>query len=819
MRVPGDVPHARTSFVGRETELRRICDSPGEVRLLTVTGLGGTGKTRLAYEAAARLASNFDDVRSVELAPVAGPEGVRGAFALAIGERARTPAEAIGGRRLLLVVDNCEHVVSAVADVLDELLENCPNLFVLATSREPIRVPGEHVLVLGTLSLVDAVALFRDRAAAAGTERDLDPGPEDAEAATRICRRVDCIPLAVELAAAQTSFLPPTELAELIEQRIDVLAGTERGVPLRHRTLRGLLDWSFQLLDEREIQAFLTLAVFPTGASLAAAESVCGPVSVLCSLADKGLVMAVSPGPAPRLRILHTVREYALAKLVESAGAAAAYESHASWYVDWAESALRRHIDDDPVDWLPEVRREQSEAVAAIRHLLTSDRSADALVVGAATWRIWEVQGRFSEGRRLLDEILAAAPVSADEHRATVLQASGGLAFAAGDHRAAERLQRSAVETHQAAGRTGAAALAMNSLGITLLFRGDAEEAHRVCGMALSDLQREGDERGTAFARSSLGIIAARSGGYDVALAHLLESLAILRRLGRRRDAAAVLVNLGSLADDRGDLVRAHRFYDGALQLHLETGDMRGEALCLNNLSLVACRRGDLERATAYAEEARTRFDAIEDRQGVAAILHNLANFAAERGDAEVAAALYLDSLSAYKVLGDGGGEAMVHEHLASLLRAEGRDDNAWEHLLVAAVLYRGLSLGEPLKRTLAVLARIAEAHGQVDLASRLRDGHLDDGLAAPRPSPPAVSRSSVTDVPASVLSTREAEVADLVGQGLANHAIAERLFVSERTVNSHIAHIRTKLDIRSRTQLALWAAARRDRPPASTTG
>jgi predicted ATPase/class 3 adenylate cyclase len=623
-----NLPVQLTSFIGRETEMAEVAKLLAAGRLVTVAGAGGAGKTRLALQVAAEVLERFaDGVWLVELASTADPAFLPHALASAVGlreEGSRPVADALldhlRGREALLVLDNCEHLVRPCALLAERILLACPNVRVLATSREPLGVPGETIWRVPPLSLPEpglppeavadseAVRLFLDRAAL--REAGFGLTHANAAAVAQICTRLDGIPLAIELAAARVGLLSPEQIAAGLDDRFRLLTGGSRTALPRQQTLRALVDWSYELLDERERLAFARLSVFAGGFGLDAAEAVCGAggvlpeevLGLLAQLVDKSLVIGEERGTEVRYRMLDTVRQYAQDRLAASGEAAAVRRRHRDFYAGLVERAEPELSGPDQPAWLDRLESEHDNLRAALEWSASRPDGAEpGLRQAAAMWRFWLLRGHWTEGRARLEAALAQPGDASALARAGALDAAGVLAG----------------------------------------YQDDVTAARSLYEEALAIFTGLDDRRGVATVLNHLGIAAHLAGDYAGAGPIYRESLALWRSLGDKHYVARVLNNLGEVAQLEGDHETARALYEEALAVGRELGDRRDIATWLANLGMIARAQKEFERAAALHAEALELRRELTDKWGIVDSLEGLAGVAAERGDHERAARLF----------------------------------------------------------------------------------------------------------------------------------------------------------------------------------
>lgn len=831
------LPVQRTAFVGRDREVERASALLDDGRLLTLCGTGGVGKTRLALHIAADLAARFNDgAHFVDLSLARQGDDVGSIVADQLGAgghglgapSAEALAVQLAARQLLVVLDNCEHVADDVAPLVGALLDHAPSVSCIVTSREPMRIAGEMVLRVEPLEPGEetdpAVELFVDRA------RSASGAPAtafDRNTVSAICALVDRLPLAIELAAARTAHLSLDELHQRLQQHHGVLASRDRDRAERHRTIEQLLQWSTSLLDPAELAVFTRMSVFAGSVPLAAAEAVCGGglpgadrvLDALSSLVDRSLV--VGDHELGTYRMLALVRGFAADLL--SAGDDAA-EAHRRY---WAWCAGLGEVDDD--DGLRRLAdRYSAEILNALAGATAAGDAPAAWAIASWAWRLLEMSGRIGDGVAALGRALAL-----DGPPATVglgVQTRNGLAallLAQGDAAAAERIYREALEACSGlADRTG---MGWSSIGLSIAVPRSRDASPEVLAGAMDDARRaieifdgSGDRRGLGHAHVAAGLVAAQQGASGEAERHFLHALACFRLDHRRRDAGAVLANLGNLALDRNDLLRAARFLDGAHQLAMEIGDRRGAGLVLNNLCLVAARRGDPRQAAAYAEQAYGHFLAIGDNQGAAIAQLHAANVMALSADPQLTVATYRDAVDRFRAARDARGVLTALANLSDYAWRAGERNAAWLAESERALIAARLDLPRTLAGSLRDLAAWADEIGDAHLAARLTAAAagaaglavtslleevrlLSPDSVTSRPSPTTVE-ATTSPAALSGLSQRELELVRLLSDGLTNAELAARLYVSRRTVDAHLSHIRAKLGISDRVKLALWA-------------
>jgi non-specific serine/threonine protein kinase len=762
-----DLPVPLVPILGREREIdeiRTLLDRD-DTRLLTLTGPGGIGKTRLALEIAALVRDDFaHGVCFVSLATIRDPGLVPSAVARALGVResgdrpaAAVVATALRSQHRLLVFDNLEQVVDAGL-WLAELLAACPRVKALVTSRVHLHIRGEKVFPVPPLGLPEparraqvealarapAVALFVERARAVRPSFALTD--ENAEAVRAICRRLDGLPLAIELAAARVSVLSPAAILARLTDRLSLLSGSLRNVPARLQTMQNAIGWSYELLTPEERAFFRRLSIFAGAFPLEAAEAVAlipgdppvasDVIDLLTALVSQSLAQrAPSDDDEPRFELLETIRDYGVSQLAATGEHGRVARWHATWFLALAEAAAPHLTGPKQVEWLRRLDDVHDDLRAAFAWLHANGEHALALRLATALWRFGYTRGYLREARDRLDTALASstAPTRA---RAAALNAAGLLASTQADLAAADACHT--------------------------------------------------------------------------------EALALCRELDDRSGVAVALNGLGDVAAAEGNLPLAVERYETAQALFREMGDRRGIAGALTNLGNLAWGAKDLSRASALHQEARFLYRAIGERRGVAWSVTNLGGLAVDQGDLAAGTAYLTEAIALYRELGDQAGLVLTLEGFAEIARARGQRER--EATLLSAALAAREALGMPIApsdrpRVDAAIADLRQNLGPAFVTAwAIGEGMMvDEALGAaiatqPAPVPRAPLPAAEDPAPDHGLTRRELEVLRLMATGMGNQEIADALFVSHRTVTSHVSNILGKLGVSSRTAVVAWA-------------
>jgi predicted ATPase/transcriptional regulator with XRE-family HTH domain len=636
------LPSPLTAILGRERELEEaatVLVGP-EVRLLTLMGPGGVGKTRLALHVAGDVARNFPDgAHFVPLAPITDPDLVAPTIARAVGLKGTEAPDleglkrALRGSRMLLLLDNFEQVIAAAPRVAD-LLAWCPHVKALVTSREALDLRGERRMIVPPLQVprpgdieagqdwrgYSAVRLFTERAESVS---DFRLGEDNVREVARLCARLDGLPLAIELAAARATLLSPGEMLARLDRRLPLTGGGTRDLPDRHRTLHAAITWSYELLSAEEQRLFRRLAVFRGGFTLDGAEAVCnahadlpaGTLEGIASLLAKSLLVDGDHGSAHRFMMLETIREYAWERLDESGECDAVQSLHAQYYLALSHMAEPELTGPRQAEWLALLEGEHDNLRSALQWCLRSPDGATMglRIAGALLW-FWQVRGHLSEGRERLGAALRRPEVGRTEERSKALFAAGTLALFQGDYEAARLHFSESMEIEAERGNLWGMTLAINGLGRVAEYQGDFDGARRLYEEALEIRTRIGHRWGVAGSLNNLGRAAMRQGNLDRAHPLLVESLSIFRETDDRSSTAMVLSNLALAALREHDHEQALGLFSESLRLSMEISYKWGVPFCLIGYAEVACARGDGVRAARLLGAAERILSAIGAR-------------------------------------------------------------------------------------------------------------------------------------------------------------------------------------------------------------
>ncbi len=858
------LPVPLTSFLGREREVAAVAAllRQTSVRLVTLIGTGGVGKTRLALQVAAEGGDTFaDGVCFVPLAPVSDPEHVLPAIAKSLGlwEALDRPLldhvrDYLQEQHLLLLLDNCEQVTAA-SPQLAALLVSCPRLHLLVTSRAALHLSGEYAFSVPSLPQPDltqledaqalaqvaAVRLFVERAQAIQPAFQLTQA--NARTIAEICARLDGLPLAIELAAARIKLLPPQALLHRLSHRLDLLTGGPGDLPTRQQTLRNTLQWSYDLLTEPEQRLFRWLSIFVGGCTLEAAETVCQagqedgvqtfPVlEGVASLLDKSLVQQTEQeGDEPQLVMLETIREFGLERLQAHREWEAAREAHAAYYLHLVEKARGHLFGGEAVPWFERVEQAYPNLRAALQWALedgneptgSARRIETAVRLVSVLWRFWTIRGYMSEGRAFVERVLAGSEKSGEPIRLKALIAAVTLGLYQEDVAWLERLCEGLLPLSQRLADRQTQGIALLGLaGVALLHRRDPGRARVLAEQAQAEFSARGDSWMVASVCLLLARVCNVQGEIARSRQHLEESLALYRALGYAGDIAWPLIYLARNAMKLGEQTRARALLQEAIELCQQVSNKWGLAHAFGFLGQLTLEQGDLVSACALLTESLRLKQETGNRYSVANSLFHLATAVLLQGDIAQARTLYEQSLALATALGHRELVASCLQGLAVALTAQAQPLAAARLWGAAEALLQNSATTFP--RVLRASVKRAQARARSQLGDKVFAQALAEGRTmtteqalAWQPAIPIqeapLSRLSSSTAPTrpaiypAGLTTREVEVLRLVAQGLTDAQVAKQLVISPRTVTTHLSSIYNKLGINSRAAAARFAA------------
>lgn len=747
---PNNLPSQLTSLIGRNEELAEIerLLRQTHLRLLTLTGSGGTGKTRLALEVAADLLRHFaHGVFFVDLAPVSDPDLVVSAIAQTLGitEASENLVGALKrhlrDKEVLLLLDNFEQLLTA-APLVTELLATCHQLKVLVTSRALLHLHGEYEFPVQPLGVPDtassqsvealleyaSIVLFTQRARA--VKPDLEIKIETAQIVAEICTRLDGLPLAIELAAAQVKVLPPRAMLARLDNRLKLLIGGACDLPARQQTMRSTIAWSYDLLDEPEKKLFRRLAVFVGGFTLEAAEVVCNiaaenRIDILQSVAaltNKSLLRQTEqPDGEPRFMILETIREYAFEQLEASEETSTVRRQHANFFLELIERVEPELSGANQGIWLDRLETEHGNLRAALLWARENEEVEVGSRIAGALGRFWLMHSYLSEGRERLAEFLAlTGPDARPETRAKLLTSAATLAQNQGDYTAARSLFDESLAIWQEIGNKERIAASLTSLGWIAWRQSDYPAARALSQEGLVLNRKLGNKQGIAHSLNNLGFVAHHEGDYATARCFHEESLSLRRELGDKRGIAFAQANLGWAIHKLGDYEQAANLLEEARALFKHLGDKQLFAFSSNILADVVQDQGHGRQAKTLLEESVHTCREIGAKYSLAVGLRIFGSVTNQQGEHQRAAALVSESLNIFREIGDRYGAAFALCSLANITLDQG-DNRSAESLLRESLILRN-EIGDKhgIVECLTSLAGVAVAQAKMERASQI---------------------------------------------------------------------------------------------------
>jgi predicted ATPase/DNA-binding CsgD family transcriptional regulator len=784
------LPLQPKALIGREQELQVAHQLllQSDVRMITLTGPPGVGKTRLAIELAGAVIEAFEDgVCFVDLAPISSSQHVLDAIAGELGLRdfdrrsgVEVVEEYLRELSLLLVVDNFEHVLDA-ADLIGHVLARCARVNVIATSRAPLHLQWERELTVAPLPASDAGKLFLERAHTVAP--DFVPSDADASAVAEICSRLDGLPLAIELAAARIKLFPPRALARRlarVEQDAQadaswqLLSSQHRDLPERHQALLRAISWSYDLLAPEEQTLLRRLSVFVGGCTIEAAETVGGSgLELIAGLVDKSLLARdEQPDGEPRLRMLETIQTFAAQQPGAEAESDETRATHARYYVEMVERAAPELFGPHQQTWFARFERERPNLLAVETWATLHDDAETTLRLGAALWPFWLARDDASHTRDRVQAIIGlVGRVTPSPTLVHALHGAGLMAEKYGEYSTCRSLLEQGVVLARQLEDPGALATVLDSLGRQKFIEGRYLEARSLLEESHAILRELDDPIALARLLSHLGFLEFLEGRTEVARGIFLRGLAVARAAGDQHRVAEFMDNLGNASEAEGDFESAAHAFEQAIAIWRQLGQGHWLAMALNNLGKVEIRQGELDCAQAHLLEALNLAQRIGNRRRMAYALAAISALAAARGDAERAATLQAVAAATFAEI----GAALP---LRSQLLTE-------THSSAAAPLDASMTLERAVEEELTRLSAAAPAR-----------------KTSPRPR----SRVGQAGTQPGGLTRRERDVAALVAAGHTNRQIAEELVITEGTAENYVQRILGKLGFNNRAQIAAWA-------------
>lgn len=853
--LPNNLPVQLTSFIGRDKEIEEIMGLLSSARLVTLTGAGGCGKTRLSLQIAADSLEDFaDGAWLIELAPLADPTLVTQTLASTfhLQERSEHSLETtlkdyLLDKNLLLILDNCEHLLQACAELSDTLLHACPDLKILATSREALGIVGEkayrvpslavpdpqHLPRIESLSQYDAVRLFVDRAISIQSTFTITN--HNAPAVAQICHRLGGIPLAIELAAARVKIFSAEEIEKRLDDRFRLLTGGSRTVLPRQQTLRALIDWSYDLLTESERVLLARLSVFSGGWTFDAAETVCSDQSggggekplpianrllandildLLSHLIDKSLVLTEEHGGSTRYRMLETIRQYAHEKLQESRETDSMQDRHLDFFLTLAEELEPQLRRERQQEYLNRLEREHDNLRAALEWALRMHRDTQMLRLGAALYLFWRQRDFWSEARKWFQVMLAlGAKPEYEAMRPTILAGAALIEMWTSKLESAKQWARACLESSLANGDRRRQAEAFTVLGEAAWEQNHLAEAQSFLEQALVLSREIDDQLGVADAFHWLGHVALGQNDHAKARTFFQDSYSRLKDFGDQVSLTLLLSDLGLVAYLQEDYAMARAYSKQDMALCQDIGSKFGMAKTFNQLGDLARCEGDYGRADAFYKDSLTLFKELGSSQ-VTAALHNIAHVRLGQGDGAGAASLFHQALGEFRELGDQKGMAdclmglagvtIQMSHLEKGARLLGacekiKQENGTTYWPANRIAYKRCLalLHEQLKDATFSAAWVEGSKMTLEQAIEYALAEQVEDTQTTAPAQPHNPNA---------LTPREIEVLRLANAGLSDAKIAENLVISPRTVNTHLSSIYSKLGVKSRSAATRYA-------------
>ena len=716
---PNNLPIQLTNFIGREDEIKSVKELLKANRLLTIFGTGGAGKTRLSLQTGADLIDDFaNGVWFLELAAISDPDYVPIALMNIFGlkeemniEPERTLTDYLKNKEILIILDNCEHLIEACAEVSAKLLSACPGLKIIATSRESLNIPGERLFTIPPLTQPDpkknntpdqltqyeSVRLFVERAIAVNPKFRVNN--RNAHAIAGICSSLDGIPLAIELAAARIKILSPEKIFERLDDMFNLLTGGVRTAMPRQQTLKALIDWSYDLLTKKEKTLWSRLAVFSCVFTLEAAEEICSDefikkndiLDLITALCEKSIV--IYDESKERYKLLDSIRQYGREKLQTDNRI---FSKHLDYFLKLSQSAKPELKGTNLKEWLDLLEADHNNFISAIEWGIRNEEAEKGAIVAYGIGKFWEIRGQYSTGMKVLESILKKHDRLSKNTKANILNLSGNLNRYQGNYENAGRYFEESLALFRDIEDVMGISTTVNNLGNLAYTQGKFDTAKKFFEESMAIKKEIGDKMGVAGSMNNLGGVAFSTGKYEEARMYYEDSLAIRKEIGDKHGVSASLNNLGGLELYRGNFEKARKYFEESLDIKREIGDKKGIAASLGNVGSVAKTQGDFELTKKIYEESLAVFREIGDKQGIANFLNNLGDLVSLQKDYEQSIKYYEESLAIFRDIGDKQGIATSLSNLGKVLISTEDFEPA----------------GNYLKESLKIFSDIGDKHG-----------------------------------------------------------------------------------------------------------
>jgi predicted ATPase/class 3 adenylate cyclase/Tfp pilus assembly protein PilF len=745
---PNNLPIQLTSFIGREKEMKHVKETLKLSRLVTLTSAGGSGKTRLVLQTAAEVIDEYEyGVWFVDLAALNDPALLTATIIVALGikEQSKKTTEEtlidfLKEKQILILLDNCEQLVHACADLTERLLSSCSKLKIIATSREALNCKGEITYRIPPLTIPDpnsnntpeqlaqyeSVRLFIERALVVDPKFRVNN--ENARALAEICSRLDGIPLAIELAAARTKVLSVEKIYERLDDRFRFLTGGKRTALPRQQTLRALIDWSYDLLSEEEKILWSRLSVFSGGWKLEAAEDICSDETIskslildlLSQLTEKSVI--IYDESKERYRILESIKQYGIEKLSEGYGV---FLRHLNYFLGLSERAAPELRSENARFWLDTIDADHSNFISAIDWSVSNEIADKGAIIAAALGDFWNTAGHYSTGIRLNENILQSSGTLDDSSKIKVLIWLCVFKYHQGDYEQVRKYSEECLAICKTIGDKKGIAESLHNLGKVSDMKGDSEQARIYFEESLAIRKEIGDKNGISDSVQSLGNLSADQGDYEQAKKYFEESFAIKKEIGDKRGMASNMNNLGCLSTFQGDYEQAKIYHEKSLAYNNDIGSKIGIAISTGNLGLIAFNQGDYEHAKKYYEESLAIRKELGNRKGMADYMHNLGGIVYTQGDYEQAKKYFEESLAVRKEIGDKIGMADSMNNLGGVMYIQGDHEQAKKYFEESLAIRREIGDKSGMADSMNNLGSVACHSGDHEQAKKYHEESL----------------------------------------------------------------------------------------------